>query len=205
MKTSNSKSKLSSASEYALIVGAGASAAVSLAAQQAAAASLPITALVALGLVNRHRLDQQVKEGMPLDSRLEEQSLSENDSLQQRITTSPLPERLVAQAQVVPHQNYSVGFSRKQRAAFDQERLMAAQKESLKEIGVYLSQKREEQGLSLQEIHQRTYIQRYALKAIEAGDLETLPEPFYVRAFIQKYAIALGLTGPEVAEHFPVI
>ncbi|MDB9528126.1 helix-turn-helix domain-containing protein [Oscillatoria sp. CS-180] len=225
MKTPKSDPKLSSASEYALIFGAGVSAAASLAAQQVAAASLPVTALVALGLVNRRRLDQQIKEGHPQDSRLEEQSTRDVSSgqLKQQVTASPLPEIQMAQPlpevqmaqplpevqmaqpQVTPRRRSSrIDFSRRRPMDADKERLVSVQKDSLQKIGAYLYQTRQKQGLSLQDIHQKTFIQRYALKAIEAGDLDTLPEPFYVRAFIHKYAVALGLIDCDVAADFPV-
>lgn len=81
--------------------------------------------------------------------------------------------------------------------------LRLTQCESLQRIGAQLQQARTDRGWALQDIQQQTYIQRYALQAIENGDLDALPEPFYIRAFIQKYAIALGLPGAAIADQFP--
>ena len=100
-----------------------------------------------------------------------------------------------------PQQRFS---SRQQRLIAAKQALQAAQVESLEKIGAQLQQLRTERGMTLQEIHQRTYIQRYALQAIEQGDLEALPEPFYICAFIKKYAIALGLPGGDIANQFPI-
>lgn len=205
METPKSDSKLSSASEYALIFGAGATAAMSLAAQQIAAASVPVTALVAIGLLNRRRLDQQIKEGTPLHNTLEERAARYAETPQRQVSSQPTPESLSVQPRPVsPNPNRpAVSFSRR-RTVDDEAVLAASQQASLKQIGAYLQQVRQEKSLTLQDIHQKTYIQRYALQAIEVGDLATLPEPFYIRAFIQKYAIALGLSGAEIASQFPV-
>jgi len=206
MDKPKSDSKLSTASEYALIFGAGASAAVSLAAQQVAAASVPVTALVAIGLMNRRRLDQQLKEGEPTGPNAQEQARRTYDAPEGQVSSRPMPETITAQ----PHpaspamSRPAIGFSSKLRArAMEVEQRRAVQRASLQSIGAYLQQIRQEQSLTLQDIHQRTFIQRYALQAIETGDLETLPEPFYIRAFIRKYAIALGLHGAELANRFP--
>jgi hypothetical protein len=206
MEKSKSDSKMSAASEYALIFGAGASAAVSLAAQQVAAASLPVTALVAIGLLNRRRLDQKVKEGEPLEGAIEQQSHRVAAVAQGHVTSQPMPEAIAPQPHAMSPamSRPALGFSnRLQSRQLDKEQRRANQEASLQAIGAHLQKIRQEQSLSLQDIHQRTYIQRYALQAIETGDLSTLPEPFYIRAFIEKYAIALGLPGSELAARFP--
>jgi hypothetical protein len=199
-----SNNKLSAASEYALIFGAGASAAMSLAAQQVAAASVPVTALVAIGLLNRHRLDQRIKDGEPLGSTLEEKCARQADIPQAQVTAQPLPETVTVQPRpaTVPGPAAKLRFAPKRET--DKEHLRALQQASLQKIGTYLQQVRLEQALSLQQIHQQTYIQRYALQALETGDLASLPEPFYIRAFIEKYASALGLQGAEIAARFPL-
>lgn len=81
--------------------------------------------------------------------------------------------------------------------------LAALQGERLREIGAYLRQTRLDQEVSMATITQQTFIQAYQLKAIEAGDLQSLPEAVYVQGFIKKYAIALGLNGKELAASFP--
>ncbi|WP_204140350.1 RodZ family helix-turn-helix domain-containing protein [Halomicronema sp. CCY15110] len=221
METPKAASKLSSSTEYALIFGAGASAAMSLAAQQIAAASVPVTALVAIGLLNRHRLDRQIQASEPLGSLAEEQSPRDQAAAPPTVTapprpTSPAPRPHLPTTPVMgPAMSPSatpmmsspppLRFApRQQRAIAAQQALQAAQAESLERIGTQLQQLRTERGLTLQDIHQQTYIQRYALQAIEQGDLDALPEPFYICAFIKKYAIALGLPGGDIANQFPL-
>ncbi|MGF1568736.1 MAG: helix-turn-helix domain-containing protein [Nodosilinea sp.] len=210
-----SVSKLPSASEYALIVGAGAGAAMSIAAQQVAVASLPITTLVALGLLNRYRLDQRLS-----NSELEGQSIqaiSSRTATSHQVTTQPQPEASTPQlrpvsaaqrsAKTTPptrslgHPGYSPDYL---RAARDEQAFVALQKASLQKIGAYLQQVRQEKALSLQDVYDQTFLQPYTIKAIEVGELRSLPEPFYIRAFIQKYASILGLKGSELAAEFPV-
>ena len=221
METPKAASKLSSSTEYALIFGAGASAAMSLAAQQIAAASVPVTALVAIGLLNRHRLDRQIQASEPLGSLSEEQSPRDQSAAPPTVTAQPrptspaprphLPTTPVMGPAVSPSATPMMSSSpslrfapRQQRAIAAQQALQAAQAESLERIGTQLQQLRTERGLTLQDIHQQTYIQRYALQAIEQGDLDALPEPFYICAFIKKYAIALGLPGSDIANQFPL-
>jgi len=78
------------------------------------------------------------------------------------------------------------------------------QLEQLKAIGAYLYEVRLAQSRTLEEIAAKTYIPLRLLKAIEAGQEQTLPEPVFVKGFIRRYADALGLDGQELAQEFPV-
>lgn len=198
-------SKLSASSEYALILGAGASAAMSLAAQQVAAASLPVTALVAIGLLNRRRLDQRLNDSAPAETTLEVPSARQAPKPSESVTAQPTPELLSAQSlpSVSAIDNpLAARFSHRYKHA--EGKIAARQQTSLQTIGAQLRQVRQSKALSLRDIHDLTFIQIYMLEAIEVGNLRGLPEPFYVRAFIQKYASALGLKGFELASEFPV-
>ncbi|PZV07423.1 MAG: hypothetical protein DCF32_07385 [Leptolyngbya sp.] len=213
MKTPHlSGSKLPPASEYALIIGAGATAAMSMAAQQVAVATLPVTTLVALGLLNRYRLDQRLQDSEPGGPTLEEATPRQAPATPQRVTAQPRPDVISAQPQAVTTPTTSARFSdqrayihdtlaKKLQAKAD---FAAVQQTSLQKMGAYLQQARQAQSLSLEDVYQRTFIQPYTLKAIETGNLQQLPEPFYIRAFIQKYASALGLEGATLAADFPM-
>ena len=61
-------------------------------------------------------------------------------------------------------------------------------------IGANLHRIRTEQGLSLDAIAQKTKIAKRVLIAIEQGEIDQLPEPFYTKALIKKYARSLGVT-----------
>ncbi|HZG39787.1 MAG TPA: helix-turn-helix domain-containing protein [Nodosilinea sp.] len=214
MKTPQfSGSKLPPASEYALILGAGATAAMSVAAQQAAMATLPVTTLVALGLLNRYRLDQRLQDSEPGGPTVEEATARTAPAAPQRVTAQPRPDAVSARPQTVVNPTAAARFSerrdymhetlaKKLQAKAD---LAALQQASLQKVGARLQQSRLEKALSLNDIYQQTFIQPHTLKAIESGNLQQLPEPFYIRAFIQKYALAVGLDGDALAADFPTL
>ena len=72
----------------------------------------------------------------------------------------------------------------------------------LKEIGELLRQERDKQGLSLDDIIQKTKISRANLQAIEKGDHEALPHPVYAKGFVKNYAHFLGLDVEEISNLF---
>jgi cytoskeletal protein RodZ len=78
------------------------------------------------------------------------------------------------------------------------------QAQQLTAIGDYLRQVREENLLSLEQMAAKTLIQVRLIRAIETGNLQPLPEPVYIRGFIKRYAVALGLDGAEIAQAFPI-
>lgn len=78
------------------------------------------------------------------------------------------------------------------------------QTEQLKAIGTKLSQVRQQQSISLEEIAAKTYIPLRLLNAIEAGRLEQLPEPVFIQGFIRRYADVLGLDGSALSKEFPI-
>lgn len=77
------------------------------------------------------------------------------------------------------------------------------QAELLVEIGAYLGEVRQLQELSLETVASITKIPVRTLQAIEAGHLEQLPEPVYIKGFIRRYADAIGADGAEIANAFP--
>ncbi|AFY75620.1 hypothetical protein Ple7327_0136 [Pleurocapsa sp. PCC 7327] len=76
--------------------------------------------------------------------------------------------------------------------------------EKLAEIGSQLAQIRTEKGISLKLIETKTQIPVRLLHAIETGNLNSLPEPVYIRGLIKQFADALGLDGTEIANTFPI-
>lgn len=75
-------------------------------------------------------------------------------------------------------------------------------KVQLQEIGTILKTARETRQLYLEDIADEILIRGSLLNAIEAGELESLPEPVYVRGLIRRYADALGLDGETLASQF---
>ncbi|MDH4419905.1 MULTISPECIES: helix-turn-helix domain-containing protein [Bacillus] len=66
------------------------------------------------------------------------------------------------------------------------------------ELGQKLNEAREAKGLSIDQLHEITKIQKRHLVAIEEGNYDVLPGAFYARAFIKQYADAVGLNGEEL-------
>lgn len=77
------------------------------------------------------------------------------------------------------------------------------QQEILEELGSKLRYFREQQDLSLAQVSDQTRIAERSLKAIEEGNLASLPEPVYVQCLIKRYAEVLGLDGSEFAQMLP--
>ncbi|QFQ27473.1 helix-turn-helix domain-containing protein [Bacillus thuringiensis] len=70
------------------------------------------------------------------------------------------------------------------------------------ELGQKLKEAREAKGLSIDQLHEITKIQKRHLVAIEEGNYDVLPGAFYARAFIKQYADSVGLNGEELlVEH----
>ena len=61
---------------------------------------------------------------------------------------------------------------------------------------------RERAGLSIQDISARTKIKAVQLQAIECGEFERLPGPFFTRAFIKNFAREVGLAPDEIAREY---
>lgn len=70
------------------------------------------------------------------------------------------------------------------------------------EIGNTLREAREQQNLSLDDIQDKTKIQKRYLAAIENNNLDILPGRFYARAFIKEYALVVGLDVIELLADF---
>lgn len=79
-------------------------------------------------------------------------------------------------------------------------KLDSSQTEQLKEIVAYLQKKRREKSLSLEQIASSTFIRLHMLEALEAAQVEKLPELIYVRGFIRRYAEVLQLDGDRLAQ-----
>jgi len=73
------------------------------------------------------------------------------------------------------------------------------------ELGDVLRRAREAKGLTLEDLQERTKIQRHYLEAIERGDLHVLPGHFYTRAFVRRYAEVVGLDPDEIVRQYEAI
>lgn len=72
----------------------------------------------------------------------------------------------------------------------------------LAEIGQQLKDARTARNRSVEDLARETHLKPAHIQAIEAGDEAALPEPVYVKSFIRKYAMAVGLPGDELASRY---
>ncbi len=79
---------------------------------------------------------------------------------------------------------------------------VAAGRNSMKELGRVLRDKREQLGISLDELQAKTKIRKRYLIALEDGDWELLPGDVYARGFVRSYAEAVGLDGAQLLEKY---
>ena len=68
--------------------------------------------------------------------------------------------------------------------------------------GAHLRAAREAQGLSLEEVSERTHIKAAFLSAIEEMNAKTLPSRPFAVGFVKVYAEALGLNAGEIVARF---
>ncbi len=103
--------------ERALVVGSGVGAVASIAAQNIALASAPLTVLAAVGLFNRNRVEQQLEETQEKLIRQHRQNSHRLTNLSKQVTALPSPEALTNfQRAVMDRNNHSfIRFSKEMR------------------------------------------------------------------------------------------
>jgi transcriptional regulator with XRE-family HTH domain len=74
---------------------------------------------------------------------------------------------------------------------------------STQELGKALTQARTARGLTLIDVERDTRISLKYIKALEDGEIETLPAPVYARAFMRTYAQYLGLNARDFVQRLP--
>lgn len=70
------------------------------------------------------------------------------------------------------------------------------------DFGAHLRQAREQRGISLRAIADRTKISVLALEALERNDLSRLPGGIFTRAFVRAYAVEVGLDAEDTVRRF---
>ncbi|MBD2109213.1 tetratricopeptide repeat protein [Nodosilinea sp. FACHB-13] len=153
--------------ERALVVGSGVGAVASIAAQNIALASAPLTVLAAVGLLNRTRVEQQLEEAQEKLARQHRQTGHRLTNLTKQVTAMPSPEALTNfQRAVMDRNNHSFIRFAKQinglKAHVDQ-RLEALPVPDLADINQQITQLQEQSAaaqVSFENLN--TYIQRLA-------------------------------------------
>lgn len=70
------------------------------------------------------------------------------------------------------------------------------------DFGAHLRQAREQHGVSLHQIAERTKISVLALEALERNDISRLPGGIFTRAFVRAYAREVGLDPEDTVRRF---
>jgi cytoskeleton protein RodZ len=83
-------------------------------------------------------------------------------------------------------------------AAAEQQR-----QEALQALGAQIRQARQARSLSLEGLHLKSLVPIHHLKAIEAGDVDHLPEMIFLRGFIQRIAPIVGLESVQLLATLP--
>lgn len=71
-----------------------------------------------------------------------------------------------------------------------------------KEIGERLRQARESMGLSLDQLQEKTKIQKSFIVAIENGEFNKLPSPFYVRTYLRAYCKCVKIEPHHILRQY---
>jgi cytoskeleton protein RodZ len=74
--------------------------------------------------------------------------------------------------------------------------------EKVRPLGEWLRLRREDLGISLEQAEEQTRIRVRYLQALEAEDLEALPDPVVGRGFLRNYAAYLGLDPKQAIERY---
>ena len=72
----------------------------------------------------------------------------------------------------------------------------------MKEIGIKLKEKREENGVSVEEAAEDLKLRPSQIISIEEGRKEDFDDVFYLKYFIRDYAKYLGLDGEQLVDEF---
>ena len=72
----------------------------------------------------------------------------------------------------------------------------------MKEIGIKLKEKREENGVSVEEAAEDLKLRPSQIISIEEGKKEDFDDIFYLKYFIRDYAKYLGLDGEQLVDEF---
>ena len=72
----------------------------------------------------------------------------------------------------------------------------------MKNIGIKLKEKREENGLSIEEVSEDLKMRPSQISSIEEGRTEDFNDVFYLKYFIRDYAKYLGLDGEKILDEF---
>lgn len=102
----------------------------------------------------------------------------------------------------LPH----LGFPKREKPLTPEqiaEQAAAARTSQLRQLCARIKQEREARGLSLAQLHARTFIPMYHLQAIDTGNLDHLPTDIYLRGFLRRIEQSLSLPANSLTDPLP--
>jgi cytoskeletal protein RodZ len=81
---------------------------------------------------------------------------------------------------------------------------MAMVEQAKADFGARMKRLREERGVTLRQIADRTKLSVSALEALERNDISRLPGGIFSRAFVRSYAFEIGLDPEQTVREFLV-
>lgn len=72
----------------------------------------------------------------------------------------------------------------------------------MNELGKKLLEKREELGISIEEVAEDLKLKSAQVEAIESGDIKAFSDVFYLKYILKDYAKYLGLSEDEIVDEF---
>jgi cytoskeleton protein RodZ len=135
------------------------------------------------------------------------QDVLDQDVLDQDVLDNDLFEAIanVTQASVTqtnPLSHLINRYKAKQQTAAESVKVFT-RAEILTQIGAQIQLEREQKGLTIAQLHARTFIPMYHLQALEGGHVEQLPEDVYLRGFLRRIENALGLAVGSLIDKLP--
>jgi hypothetical protein len=142
-----------------------------------------------------------------LDRDIEAARESEEPPQQERQEFVEQPQTESQQATEIRKKSFpGFGFLKPTKRLSKEEKTALAiqhREECLRQLGRELRRGRQIRSLSIQQLHNQTFVPLHHLEALENGDIETLPQDIYVRGFIRRIGDALGLDGTAMANSLP--
>jgi cytoskeleton protein RodZ len=142
-----------------------------------------------------------------LDRNIEPSPESKESPTQERQEFVEQPQTQSQQATEVRGKSFlGFGFLKPTKRLSKEEKTALAiqhREECLHQLGRELRQGRQTRSLSIQQLHNQTFVPLHHIEALENGDIETLPQDIYVRGFIRRIGDALGFDGTAMANSLP--
>ncbi|MBE9028470.1 helix-turn-helix domain-containing protein [filamentous cyanobacterium LEGE 11480] len=138
------------------------------------------------------------------DAELPQSNLADDELLDNDVFTA-IESVVHAESPTIPNPLASLlsRYQAKRQTAVEEVKVFT-RAEMLTQIGAQIQLEREQKGLTIAQLHARTFIPMYHLQALEGGHVEQLPEDVYLRGFLRRIENALGLEVSSLIDKLPM-